>query len=395
MRRRSQFQVSLPFISVVLSWNLIAHAGQQADERATILPVPKSDCEKAGFHGPVRSVVEERTYAGSNGSDGQSIPPMKAWNQIEYDRNGRIAVTHWRGSSRDKGMDSSDSISTYRYNDAGQLLRIAQEQNGNLIGETIYSYDGKGRLQNILDSRDPGNPIAFHYDASGRKTKIAIVPPPKDLSGTIVAASSDYFFATEGKPVNLPGGGTATTSYDERDRPTEIETRNANGEVVYRTSRTYDDGGHVLAEKQRMDDPLSLFPPADQKKIADTGKASLQDLRDEITKFIGSSEIESVSYVYDAQGRQTQMIRTGLGHIGERIDIAYNEQGDVVKETTQSVITGTPNSENDMNEISERIYSYEYDSYGNWIVKKASWRSLPDGTFKDSGDEIRRTIEYY
>jgi hypothetical protein len=55
----------------------------------------------------------------------------------------------------------------------------------------------------------------------------------------------------------------------------------------------------------------------------------------------------------------------------------------------------TPNDANGTTTIAERIYSYEYDSYENWTVKKTSSRELPDGELKDTGEVERRTIEYY
>ncbi len=85
-----------------------------------------------------------------------------------------------------------------------------------------------------------------------------------------------------------------------------------------------------------------------------------------------------------------------FNHMDDRADTAYNEHGDVVKEISHNTTTsGTGNPEADGTLSSETIYSYDYDSYGNWTVKKTSSRSLPDGTFKDQGDKVLRTIEYY
>lgn len=354
-----------------------------------------SDSEKAGLHGTVRSVIEERTYPAWNGTDGNSIPEMKTWSKTEYDRDGRIAVMRGRGWPREKGMDSAESVTRYTYNAAGQLLRMRREKNDELQGEVVYKYDEQGRPQSITDSSDPGNPIAFRYDATGRKTKIAIAKPIGLPPGTAVSHSVEASFETAGSAPALPEGGSAITLYDHNDRPTEIQTRKANGEIVYRTLRTYDGQGNVIEEKLTMDDPLSMIPPADQKKIFDLGKVSAPELRNRITQFLGGSEMSSVKYIYDAQGRKSQTIQKTLGHVEQHIETSYNEHGDVAKETTQETFSHTVDAEQGGNGGSERIYSYEYDSEGNWIIKRTSSRSLPDGTFKDTGEEVQRTIEYY
>ncbi len=354
---------------------------------------PISDRDKAGLHGPVRSVIEERTSPAWTDADGKVYPEFKSWNKTEYDREGRIAVTWFRGSPGEHG---SELATRYTRNAAGQLLRTTQEANGKTVSEIVYRYDDQGRLQSITNSRDPNNPIAFRYDANGRKQKIAIAQPIDLPSGTgAVSRSVEASFEEAGSAQTLPEGGSAVTLYDERDRPTEIQTRNASGEIVSRTIRTYDDEGHIVEEKQTMDDPLKIIPAGDQKKIFASGDVSPQQLRDKLAEFLGSSEMWSMKYTYDAQGRRSKMIRNVFNHMEEQVETAYNEQGDVVRETHQSTMRGTPDAENDRTDSSETIYSYDYDSYGNWTVKKTSSRSLPDGTFKDSGDEARRTIEYY
>ena len=165
--------------------------------------------------------------------------------------------------------------------------------------------------------------------------------------------------------------------------------------LVSRTLRIYDHQGRVMEEKETMDDPLKIIPWGVQKKILASGSVSPQEMRDQLAQFLGGAETRSMKSTYDAQGRRSKSIHKVFNHMEEEVDMAYNEHGDVATETRQSTMRGTPNGENDGKTTSETIYSYEYDSYGNWTVKKSSSRSLPDGTFKDSGDEVRRTIEYF
>lgn len=395
MSRRLLPHLSVPLIMVVLFPNVWTGA-QEPDNDLMSAAADKSDCERAGLRGPVRSVAEEQTYPSVSLGDGKVEPELKSWRKTEYDRKGRIAAIWGRNSSREHGLGAALYVTRYTYSDAGQLMRTAFEQDGKITGETRYRYDEKGRLQEITDSRDPDNPIAFRYDAMGRKTKIAIAQPPKEAGLGAVSASTEYMFETQSRPIGLAEGGSTTTLYDEHDRPTEIQTRNANGEIVYRTVRVYDDHGNVVEEKQTMDDPIRIIPPAEQKKIIDQAGVSAQELRDQIAQVLGGSEMGSTKYSYDAEGRQTlKVVKALMGRMEQRTETAFNEHGDAAKETEHMTTSGMPEGADNGTKASERTYSYDYDSYGNWTVKKFSSRSLPDGTFKDSGDEVRRTIEYY
>jgi YD repeat-containing protein len=356
-----------------------------------------SDREKNSLRGPVRSVIEEKTYPAWTDADGRVSPEFKSWSKTEYDRDGRIAETRFRGSSRDHGFDGTEFITRYTYNSTGQLLRKTMQDNkGEAEGEVIYRYDDQGRLQSIANSKDPDNPIAFRYDANGKKTKIAIAKPLDSPQGLgVVSRSVEASFDAAGSAAGLPEGGSALTLYDEHDRPAEIQTRDANGEIKSRTLRVYDDQDHVLEEKESMDDPLKMLAGGDQKKILASGDVSAQELRDQLKQFLSGSEMWSIKYSYDSQGRRSKMVRKIFNHMEEQVETAFNEHGDIAKETTQTTMRDTPNAENDERQSAETVYAYEYDTYGNWTVKKTSSRMLPDGTFKDTGDDVHRTIEYF
>jgi YD repeat-containing protein len=356
-----------------------------------------SDREKNGLRGPVRSVVEEKTFAAWTDADGKLSPEVKWWSKTEYDRDGRIAETRLRGSSRDHGFDGTEFITRYTYSATGQLLRKTMQNNkGDAVGDVIYHYDDQGRLQSIANSKDSNNPIAFRYDTNGRKTKIAIAQPLNLPPGQgAVLQSVEASFDDAGSEAALPEGGSAVTLYDDHDRPTEIQAHNANGEIKSRTLRIYDDQGRVVEEKETMDDPLQMIPGGDQKKIFASENVAPQELRDQLAQFLGGSEMWSVKYTYDAQGRRSKMVRQIFNHMEEQVETTYNDRGDAIKEDSRFITRGTGNPEADETQSSETIYAYEYDTNGNWTVKTRSSRSLPDGTFKDPGDETRRTIEYF
>ncbi len=135
---------------------------------------PISDRDKAGLHGPVRSVIEERAYPAWTDADGKVYPEFKSWNKTEYDRDGRIAVTWFRGSSSEHG---SEFATRYARNAAGRLLRASQEDDGKTVSETIYRYDDQGRLQSITDSKRPDNPIAFATTRTAERQRSRLRQP--------------------------------------------------------------------------------------------------------------------------------------------------------------------------------------------------------------------------
>jgi hypothetical protein len=384
---------ALAFAVIAVAFSSTDTARSQDHEKAALNPEvskPLTDRDKNDLRGPVRSVAEENTSAAWTDSDGKVYPESKSWRKTEYDRTGRVVELRFRGTS-------GEWVTRYSYGPGGQLMRkLIQDEAGKQGREIVYVYDDRGRLHSISDSKEPNNPIAFHYDADGRKTKVAIAQPVDPLQGQgAVSRSMEASFEDAASAKALPEGGSGLTLYDEHDRPSEIQTRNANGEIVSRTLRVYDDQGRVVEEKETMDDQLKMIPSGDQKKMFASGDVSRQELRDKLTEFLGGAEMWSVKYTYDAQGRRSKSIRKIFNHIEMEVEMAYNEHGDVAKETNKSTMRNSPDGENGGKTTSETVFSYEYDSYGNWTVKKSSSRSLPDGTFKDADEELRRTLEYF
>jgi hypothetical protein len=279
------------------------------------------------------------------------------------------------------------------------VLKIASGIEGQATTDTIYSYDHSGKLQNISDSNRPDDPVTFRYDEHGRKTKIEI-SRPADYRSVIAEAGSP--FETADRAPNLPGGGSATTIYDEHDRATEVQVRDASGEVVSRAVRTYDAQGHVLEEKQILDHPETIFPAETRAQILEQSGLSpdelQQELRTQLTKLMaGQSGPQSVSYGYDSHGRVSHANRR-IFNMQEEIETTYNEHGDVVSEITRSTrLAGEPDPRTPsagLPTYSEVRYSYKYDHHGNWIEQLTSYRSSSDAAFQSS-TVIKRILTYY
>lgn len=349
-------------------------------------PSRLSEREHAGLRGPVKAYVEETTYPPQPLANGKETPEIKRWEKTEYDVEGRVIAKRFRNS------DGSEWFTRFIYSSAGALLKVTSGKDSEAGTETSYRYDSEGRLESITYSKKPDNPIAFHYDENGRKTKLQI-SRPDDYQPNV--SSAGVGFEGADRAPNRPGGGRATTIYDAYDRPVEVQVRDLQGELLSRTVRIYDNRGNVIEERQVMDDPTKMIPAETQNKMLAGSDVSLNDLRNQLSKFLGGQgEIWSVAYAYDAQGRVALTTRRILNHSEDKIESTYNDHGDVALEITHSTFTVGGEGEAPETRDSEAHYSYEYDDHGNWTEKKVSYRSSPDGAFTSS-NETTRTLEYF
>jgi hypothetical protein len=353
-----------------------------------------SDREKAELRGPVRTCAEETELPGVTTSDGTKIPERKDFHTTEYDVDGRVMVI------RSGGSDGSEWEMRYSYDASGHLLKTAAGKKGEPSDETAYSYDRQGRLLNITDSHSPDNPVVFRYDGRGRKTKVQVARPADSRPDSFVMVAGSPFDVA-GMAVGLPGGGSATTIYDDYDRPTEVQARDTQGKLVSRTVRTYDAQGRITEEKQIQDNFESMFPAGTFDKILESSGASREDLSKELRERFanlmgGQAGPFSIAYSYDEQGRVKQT-RRQIYNQEHAIETTYNEQGDKAAEITQSRQIGSKEGSTPapgLPPYSEAHYSYRYDAYGNWTEETGSY-SLSPGGASQSSTVRRRTLTYY
>jgi hypothetical protein len=351
-----------------------------------------SDREKAGLRGPVRTCREETIYPGETVSDGTQIPERKSLYTTEYDLDGRVIGIRMRNS------DGSEWVTRNTYDTSGHLLKISSGPEGEPSHETDYLYDGQGRLLSAAGNRNPDNPITFRYDERGMKTKVQVSRPEDYRPGTIVGGPP---FEVADRAPNLPGGGSATTIYDEDARPIEVQVRDNKGKLVSRTVRIYDAEGRVGEEKQILES-LEAMIPADALEMLEASGESREEFHDELRRQLtrvmgGQAGPFSVVYSYDAQGRVNQMRRQIFNH-EDVIETTYNVQGDKSEEITRGTQIGgdeeqsTPSS--GPPSYSELNFSYQYDGHGNWIEKTVSYRSSTNEPFLSSTVSHRK-LNYY
>jgi YD repeat-containing protein len=364
--------------------------GASPEESTATMP----DREQGGLRGPVKSYTEESTYAGVTYPEGKTYEVHSEYT-TGYDVDGHMVDT------RSSGSDGSGWVTCYTYDGSGRLLKTTSGKEGEKAAETIFSYNDNGKLVKISRSDAPENPTVFHYDENGRKTKVQVFRAVDYRSGIFEASLSPFQIADNAP--NLPGGGTATTIYDERDRATEVQVRGANGELVIRAVRIYDAQGHIVDEKRILENPETMFPAeALAKLLEQTGVSPdqlRQELRAQLTKLMGGqSGWDSVSYSYDTHGRVNHRRRRFFNKEIMDIETIYNQHGDVASEITRSEgvarETGANTPAPGMAPYSEVSYSYKYDDHGNWTEKVISYRSSPDGAFQSS-TVIKRTLTYY
>jgi len=383
-------QARLPFVALLLvaSFALVAFA-QQSSQSGTSM----SDREKAGLHGPVKTMRTEQTFSAPDGHE------LHTSTMTLYAPDGRTLEVRIQQS------DGSEWVTSHTYDSNGRLLRIANgKANSAPATETNYSYDESGRMVGMNLSGDTKFPfpsqVRVQYDDKGRKSVIETYdskPLPKDVA---------YGGGWEGGELGFAPypGGSLTTQYNEEGVATGAELRDPEGKIAGKISRKFDSEGRVLAEAQSAtSSPIDL--PEDVRS-----QLSPEQIRAMSTLTAGMSN-RSISYSYDSRGRVIEQ-RTSGGVTGEiTTATTYNDNGDKATERTttvqnpeigrQYILTesgavlpeGAP-PQAQTPSIYETRHTYEYDAHGNWTEQTRVGRSDPEGAFGPA-TVVRRKITYY
>jgi hypothetical protein len=357
-----------------------------------------SDREKAGLHGPVRTCVEEIIF-----------PDGKPYlTRTEYDPDGRLLTF------RSTNSDGTEWIITKTYDVDGRLTKTISGNSPEPGLESVHTYDRAGRLLSITNSPHEGDRIDFHSDEQGRKTATqSFDPNTLQRAQKTAYAISAWEAADSG--AGVPFGGSVVSIYDGHDEPAEARVLDPAGQTVTRFVRTFDANGRVVEENQEQENPGLMFAgrlsPEDRSRIDDK---EMEALNKAAKTMVSGLRGTGTTYTYDAYGRIIES--RGRNFVFEKITtILYNAQGDKAEERTairgNSVIpvgveysidengtfvpsqpeverlapAGVPN------ENSKIQYSYQYDSYGNWVEQTVNHGSRPDGPLSVN----RRKLTYY
>lgn len=329
-----------------------------------------------GLRGSVRGCKETSVFPSSAASLQSGPANSELKSEFQFDSSGRLAARTVHNA------DGSEWETQYFYDSTGLPTRTISGMKGSTPTEVLNHYDSSGKIQKTTSSASKREIATYSYDGQGRKKKVQ-TSRPEEYRPNVISAGSP--FESADRAPNRPGGGSATTFYDERDRPYDVEVRDEEGALIKRVFRSYDEKGNVSEEGEIMDDPSALIPAQTRAQIFQSSGMTAEDLRDQLKGLLGGhAGPYSVKYRWDDTGRLIHMTRQIFNH-EEVVENSYNEHGDVAREVSRTEIGGA-----DEAHYCEAIYSYEYDVRGNWTEKITSYRSTRDGPFTVSSRTNRQ-----
>jgi len=368
-----------------------------------------SDREQAGFRGPVKICVEESIF--------HTGPEVRT--TTEYRPDGKLLET------RSDHKNGFTLMFTHEYDSDGRLTKIKPANSDYPNSEMVYAYDDAGRNLSITNTAN-GDRTDFHYDKACRKVGIQRFDPKTlERSRSCAYACSAWDAATTG--AGIPLGGTIATIYDDGDRPIEMQTRDAGGQIMSRIVRTYNAAGLLIEEKPIVENLASMFIDRFPKEAlvaiargeGDGGQDQATEMQiDALNKGLkalmcGRKEA-GTWHTYDAQNR-IKMMREINFAFEKTTEIVYNERGDRAEErrtvsgnsvlplgvtysigedgalTQSGTDTETSPSPFDSIEPSVIRYSYRYDDHGNWT----ELTSYCDENSDVPSGVSRRKLTYY
>ena len=174
-----------------------------------------TDLAQSDVHGPVETI---RTESAEWDPAAQVWKPPQHHTLLRFRPDGKLK------ESESHNSDGSIARSSYIYDEAGRLIETRFRRVGEITGTSMYySYDTQGRPIRTESADEKGTRTeleTYHYYPSGRKTKIQIYFEVQGHGGRIVRYRG--IDDDEGA-----AAATMTTSYDDRDQPTEVLAHDA------------------------------------------------------------------------------------------------------------------------------------------------------------------------
>jgi hypothetical protein len=147
----------------------------------------------------------------------------------------------------------------------------------------LHTYDAGGRPASSVTADVDGTKREAElcrYDENGRKTKVVFLPVPESSGATCSTGSCGMMYGVEGTDAaySAPGATTNTTTYNERELPSEVTFRDASQAVVCRVVFSRDQDGRVQSERMEFAGPGGLLGPAIDANMPADERASLMEL---------------------------------------------------------------------------------------------------------------------
>jgi YD repeat-containing protein len=355
-------------------------------QQSSLTGAAMSDRDKAGLRGAVKTMIDEQAFVRTDGQQ-RLLTAV-----TEYTTDGRIL------RKRMENPDGSQWQTTYTYDSEGRLLKVSSGEAGSApASETVY--DGTKRLLGVRSGDK--NQVRYQYDDTGHKSMI------ESYDSNPLPPNAGYVPNWEGSELGFAPypGGTLITSYNEQDVATGAQLYDSQGKLVGHIVRQFDEKGHIISEQQVVDAPESMVPDELRSGLNAQQAKSLGAF------MAGAINNRSITYSYDAQGRMTEVHKTGGVFGEERTVTTYNEHGDKASESTTAITNPDTGREYNLTESGTMIpvgnatpaepsanyevrYSYEYDGRSNWIEQTSVVRSNPEVPSGPS-ESHKRKLTYY
>ena len=166
-----------------------------------------SDVAKWKVHGPVETL---RTEFATWDLDQNQWQPAQRSTMTSFRPDGNVSA------SDAHNPDGSIAHLRWLYDDAGRLAESTFRLDDGPVSRTLYSYDEAGRHVRTVQLGPDGARTDLEtctYDAGGKKTKTRFL----GLAG----ANAAYGIEGTDHAYGAPGATMMTTTYDERDLPTQ------------------------------------------------------------------------------------------------------------------------------------------------------------------------------
>ena len=312
-------------------------------------------------------------------------------NEYEYTNDRLTKISH-------NTVDNNCDVTyTFEYDELGRKKKV--KVGNTTLSENIYSTDRRG----LLDGMNFGNGarVRYAYDEFGRVTAIGLDDNHPEID-------PQYEFVYDARGIasvikdNVLMTETRVTS-DLADRPSEIETKDENGNLLHKSQLNYDG-------KNRVKEFVDILPDSTHK----TAYTYDADNRTTEVKY-DNSDTHKVNYSYDQLNRITAKSNTngvpytttygfvdgdtanyganattsliasitqGSGANAMNFAYTYDSRGNITSETRNGVMVTYEYDElnqliriNDPNDITAdetgTTWIYTYDKGGNILHKKA------------------------
>ena len=352
-----------------------------------------NDLARWDLRGPVRTL---RTHFAEWNPETSDWWPLKARSVVTFRPDGQLSeVEH-------HNPDGSVFRQVHVYDEAGRLAEVQRWSSGILTSRVVHTYDVGGRPASAFKVDTDGTKHETErcqYDENGRKTKVVFLPIPESSGASCSTGSCGTTYAVEGTDVaySAPGATTRTTTYDDRERPSEVSFHDANHALVSRVVFSRDEEGRVLSERMEFAGPRGLLGSAIDVDMPVDERASLMEL---LKTVFEDHTFSLATYAYDEKGHRIETVQRMGSLSEERVTVRCDDFGNPVEEV-RSDVSREMRMDDGVLKTGERLahvqhvrFDYQYDAHGNWTERIVSQRLEPNAEERPSNIE-RRTIAYY